>query len=245
MADDIEKSASAPKSGIEADTELPKVESPPLSPVGDVSAAPAPSAPESAEKITPKPTPWRLRMKARHRHQAVLAASVATAAAIGAVIGALAMSRLNTPPIDTTARRERQALEQSIGKLNKEIAALKANVDTDATSARTQIAKITERLNHEPEPQTTGSISTPAAVPTPAPRPNLRSSIVRDWSIYDARGGFVSVQQGHGDIYQVVLGAPLPGLGPVEQIKRENGRWIVVTPKGTIVSMRDRRYFEP
>jgi hypothetical protein len=41
-----------------------------------------------------------------------------------------------------------------------------------------------------------------------------------------------------------VLGAPLPGIGPVEQIKRQDGRWVVVTPKGIIVSMRDRRYFE-
>jgi len=50
--------------------------------------------------------------------------------------------------------------------------------------------------------------------------------------------------QGHGDIYQVVPGAPLPGLGPVERVKRQDGRWVVVTPKGIIVSMRDRRYFE-
>ena len=70
-----------------------------------------------------------------------------------------------------------------------------------------------------------------------------RLSIVPDWTIRETRDGFVYVQ-GHGDIYQVVPGAPLPGLGPVEQIKRQDGRWLVVTPKGIIVSMRDRRYFE-
>jgi hypothetical protein len=37
----------------------------------------------------------------------------------------------------------------------------------------------------------------------------------------------------------------MPGLGPVETIKREEGRWIVVTPKGIIVSMRDRAHFQP
>jgi hypothetical protein len=37
----------------------------------------------------------------------------------------------------------------------------------------------------------------------------------------------------------------LPGLGPVEQIKRQDGRWMVMTPKGMIVSQRDRRYFDP
>ena len=67
--------------------------------------------------------------------------------------------------------------------------------------------------------------------------------MVRDWSIRDVRDGYVYVQ-GHGDIYQVVLGAPLPGLGPVQQVKRQDGRWVVTTPKGLIVSQRDRRFFE-
>ena len=62
-------------------------------------------------------------------------------------------------------------------------------------------------------------------------------SILRDWRISHARNGSVYVQ-GHGEIYRVVPGTPLPGLGAVEQIKRENGRWVVVTPKGIIASMR-------
>ncbi|MFZ2090108.1 MAG: hypothetical protein WAU99_00095, partial [Pseudolabrys sp.] len=96
----------------------------------------------------------------------------------------------------------------------------------------------------------TGSVAPPQTVP-PAPRPAPvaalsqppRPPIVADWSIREARDGYIYVQ-GHGDVYQVVPGAPLPGLGPVEQIKRQDGRWLVVTPKGIIVSMRDRRYFE-
>jgi len=50
--------------------------------------------------------------------------------------------------------------------------------------------------------------------------------------------------ESNGDIYQIVPGAPLPGLGPVGAIRRLDGRWVVTTPKGIIVSMRDRRYFE-
>jgi hypothetical protein len=50
--------------------------------------------------------------------------------------------------------------------------------------------------------------------------------------------------ENHGELYQVVLGAPLPGLGPVQSVKRQDGRWVVLTPKGIIVSMRDRRYFD-
>jgi hypothetical protein len=71
----------------------------------------------------------------------------------------------------------------------------------------------------------------------------LRPPLVKDWVIRDARNGFIFVQ-GHGDIYQVVPGAPLPGLGPVESIHREEGRWVVVTPRGVIVSLRDRPFFE-
>jgi len=105
----------------------------------------------------------------------------------------------------------------------------------------------------------TGSVSPPQTVqpapqaspPLPAPRPETaaaeppppRLTVLPDWSIRETRDGFVYVQ-GYGDVYQVVPGAPLPGLGPVEQIKRQDGRWLVVTPKGIIVSMRDRRYFE-
>ena len=66
-----------------------------------------------------------------------------------------------------------------------------------------------------------------------APRSSLR-----DWWISHARNGYVHVQ-GHSNVYRVVRGTPLPGLVAVEQIKRQNGRWVVVTPKGIIASTRD------
>ena len=47
-----------------------------------------------------------------------------------------------------------------------------------------------------------------------------RQTIVRNWSIRGASNGYVYVQGQFGDIYQIVPGAPLPGLGPVESIRR-------------------------
>ena len=93
-----------------------------------------------------------------------------------------------------------------------------------------------------------------AATPLPAPRPSQRVAaietpptgrlaVVSDWSIHDVRGGYVYVE-GHGDIYQVVLGAPLPGLGPVQSIRRVEGRWVVTTPRGIIVTSHERRFFD-
>jgi hypothetical protein len=83
-------------------------------------------------------------------------------------------------------------------------------------------------------PRTVAALQAPRTVAAlQAPR-----SILRDWRISHARNGYVYVQ-GHGEVYRVVPGTPLPGLGAVEQIKRENGRWVVMTPKGIIASMRN------
>ncbi len=82
-----------------------------------------------------------------------------------------------------------------------------------------------------------------SAAPALGAETQLPARVLMNWSIRGSRNGYVYVQ-GHGDIYEAAPGAPLPGLGPVEQIKRQDGRWVVVTPKGIIVSRRDRWYFE-
>jgi hypothetical protein len=208
-----------------------------------------------APALTSRP---RLVLRPRHRRHALLAASVLIAAAFGAVVGAAATGAFSKPAaVNVAGVEENKAIQQSVAHLSKELTSLKANLEAANKSAHSQIAKISERLNRG-SAEITGSITPPQTVPTsaapiPTPRPASASgtdtqplakvTIVADWSIRDVRGGYVYVQ-GHGDIYEVVPGAPLPGLGPVEQIKRQDGHWVVVTPKGIIVSMRDRRYFE-
>lgn len=242
--------------------DLPSVESPSISPVElgqatdtvvETTASEATKA--SASATGPENTKRRrFAIRPRHKRQALLAASVAIAAAIGAITGALTSGGFaKAPPVDVAAVEENKAMQQSVARLTKEITSLKTSLDAANRSASNQIAKISERLNRE-SANVTGSVSpqthTAPPAPLPAARPELaasamqpRPSIVPDWTIRETRDGLVYVQ-GHGDIYQVVPGAPLPGLGPVEQIKRQDGRWVVVTPKGIIVSMRDRRYFE-
>ena len=257
--------------------ELPAVESPSISPADMIgttsSTAEAPliettEALNAANETTAMgttdsasigqlaaPRRPRLILRPRHKRYAVLAASIAIAAALGAVVGTAASGGFSKPPaIDVAAVEENKAMQQSVARLTKEITTLKTSLEATNKSASSQIAKISERLNREsanitasiPTPQQ----ATPASAPLPSPRPEAasvdsapRMAILTDWSIRETRDGYVYVQ-GHGDIYQVVRGAPLPGLGPVEQIKRQDGRWLVVTPKGIIVSMRDRRYFE-
>jgi hypothetical protein len=265
MADDNSEKT---ESKADINSGLPRVDSPPLSPAGgEPSVTPEPKIePKIETKIEPlvspanggeaKPLPvaarFSLKLRPRHKRYAVLAASVTVAACIGAIAGTLATAP-GAPPPDTaalqSALQERQALTQSIDKLNKDIAALKLDIETGTKSSRSQIAKIndriSERLDRPSEPQTTGSIAAPpVAVPTPQPRPEMRPVVLQDWRIFDVRNGRVAVE-GHGDVYEIGIGAPLPGLGPVQQIKRDGGRWVVTTSKGIIVSQRDRRSFAP
>jgi hypothetical protein len=256
--------------------DLPAVESPSISPaeiVGatssavDTTAGPSETGTAAAEmkgsaamSDVAAPKQSRFILRPRHKRYAVLAASVVVAGAIGAIVGAAAVSGSSKPPaIDVATVEENKAMQQSVARLTKEIASLKSSLETANKSASTQIAKITERLNRE-NAGVTGSVAPAqsaqpapqAAAPLPAKRPetgpaepqqSARPTVLTDWSIRETRDGYIYVQ-GHGDVYQVVPGAPLPGLGPVEQIKRQDGRWLIVTPKGIIVSMRDRRYFE-
>jgi hypothetical protein len=187
----------------------------------------------------------------------LLAASVVVAASVGAVVGAMISAGFSKPaPVNTAGLEESKAAQQSIAHLSKEVANLKASLEAANKSAQSQFAKISDRIARERD-DITGSLTRPQTVPPsqhgaaplppsrPAPVTEAphRPAIITGWTIRETRDGFVYVQ-GRGDIYQVVPGAPLPGLGPVEQIKRQDGRWVVVTPKGIIVSMRDRRYFE-
>jgi gas vesicle protein len=110
--------------------------------------------------------------------------------------------------------------------------------------------------------EVTGSISAPQTVapqpqavqatPLPQPRPQQiaavesqpRPLVVSDWHVRGTARGALLVE-GHGDVYEVVPGAQLPGLGRVESIRRVDGRWIVQTPRGLIVSAaRARPYFD-
>ena len=268
-------------------TELPKsalplVESPSISPaietpevLADVIVPPIAlkAEPKIEPKIEPATEPVATAtlfvLRPRHKRYALLAATVAFAAALGATVGALATggSSVLAKP-DTAALQENKAMQQSLARLGKEVTTLKANLEAANKAAHSQMAKISEKLEHA-SADITGSISAPqtaapllaplpaplpasvtAPLPTPRPRiasieslPPGRLPVVANWTIHDLRGGYVFVEN-HGEIYQVVLGAPLPGLGPVESVRRQDGRWVVTTPRGLIVSMRDRRYFE-
>ena len=146
--------------------------------------------------------------------------------------------------------KEVTTLKANLEEANKATRAQVAKVETKLdTKIDTKIARLDERLKKEAD-EVTGSISAPQTVAAATPqaarcrcRRRVRRSalplskamrsgrlpIVPGWSIHDARGGYLYVES-RGDIYQIVPGASLPGLGPVESIKRLEGRWVVKTP---------------
>jgi hypothetical protein len=78
----------------------------------------------------------------------------------------------------------------------------------------------------------TGSISAPAA----APKVEVgRLPTVEGWQLRDVANGGALVE-GRQGIFEVYAGDPLPGLGRVDAIRRQDGRWVVVTSKGLIVA---------
>ncbi|MCK9914153.1 hypothetical protein MXD81_33870 [Microbacteriaceae bacterium K1510] len=276
MADESEKSAAddaSAKSGKQDQAKgLPSVESPSISPaeperIPDIEPAMSvvpftARAFDESHEASP-----RRGFRLRHKLYGALAASMLIAGAVGAIAGVAASGSFNKaepPKVDTAALKEREAMQQSIAKLNKEIGTLKSSLEAANKSANTQLAKMSEKLNEKiarEAAEVTGSIGAPqttapaaptsvqAATPLPMPRPTRvaaveppRLSIVPNWSVRGNRNGYVYVQNQH-DIYQVVPGAMLPGLGPVEQIKRQDGGWVVVTPRGVIVA-RERSFFE-
>ena len=78
----------------------------------------------------------------------------------------------------------------------------------------------------------TGSIPLPVA----APKVELgRLPTVEGWLLRDVANGGALVE-GRQGIFEVYAGDPLPGLGRVDAIRRQDGRWVVVTTKGLIVA---------
>lgn len=247
--------------------ELPSVESPPLSPagasseepVGNDAAASVEAAADSGATVAPEYAAIvsaasaqrsRLSLSPRHLRRITLVAWVVLVAGFGALFGAVVSNNLGGHrDADVASLEQRKAMQQSIDQLAVEVGDLKAKLLAATAATHRQVAKTSTRADREVASDVTGSIPTArsASVPIPRPAPHIaaaagRPAIVPTWRIVRTRGGLVDVE-GRDGIYEVVPGAVLPGLGRVASVERRDGRWVVVTPKGLIVSAHDRPYF--
>ena len=88
-----------------------------------------------------------------------------------------------------------------------------------------------------PAPGPTLAAAAPDATGSIATKQQDKPPVVAGWYLRDVFDGRALVESRYG-LYEIGPGAPLPGVGRVETIKRQDGRWVVVTPKGLIVSER-------
>ena len=161
---------------------------------------------------------------------------------------------------------DNSALEASIARIDADIAALKASLDRTAKAEVGQLNKTSERLDKlekaQAEPmaklaklsesvdklrasqqtaarEATGS--TPSTTPTQtaaaaSSKPEVaRLPTVEGWRLRDVGNGSALIE-GRSGLYEVFAGAPVPGLGRIDAIRRQDGRWVVVTSKGLIVA---------
>jgi hypothetical protein len=198
----------------------------------------------------------------------LLAASLVVAAAVGAmggVLGATSVARLASDPTPAAAPDSTVALQSALTQLKSEVAALKAGVDATSRSSTAQYNRLVDRFDRAERAQAaapkadaltkdataataakdvTGSVTpaNPAASPAPvAPLPQVATApgaIVPGWSVRDVYRGVAMLQSHLGGMVEVAPGDVLPSLGRIEAIRRQDGRWVVVTSRGMIVSMR-------
>jgi hypothetical protein len=221
------------------------------------------------------------------RRAAAMVAVVALAAVAGAVGGAAATVGLGHVTGVETKAPDNRALEDSIARIDTEIAALRNSLEQASKHAASQFSKSGDRLDRiekaqvepaaklaklteavdklrtaavvtppsaptpasaavaaapvapGPPKETTATIQTanaaPGPVPVPAPKPEVaRLPTVEGWVLRDVSNG-VALIEGRQGIFEVYAGDPIPGLGRIDAIRKQDGRWVVVTSRGLIV----------
>jgi hypothetical protein len=167
-------------------------------------------------------------------------------AALGRIDRELANLKLS---IDGSAKQANSQIAKIADRMDR---AEKSQADTGAKLART--TESLDRLDHRlaanaaagAAGEITGSIPSgtlaqgpgdrQAALADPrragAPAP---TAVLDGWVLRDVFNGAAMIQSPRNGILEVFPGDTLPGLGRIEGVKRQDGRWVVVTSRGLIV----------
>jgi hypothetical protein len=104
------------------------------------------------------------------------------------------------------------------------------------------IDRVERRVAAAPGGDVTGTVGEPHQALAPGPNaaaPEVKhlppATVIDGWVVRDVYNGSAMIQSRAG-IIQVIPGDNLPGLGRIEQVRRQEGRWVVVTSRGLIVS---------
>ncbi len=191
----------------------------------------------------------------------LLAATLALAAALGGMIGAMVaygLARPGSAPAAAAGRsdlEELQALKENVVQARVELAALKVSIELANRSANAQFTRIGERVDriertqNEPTAKLNKAIETLERLSrdaTTAQAKEVTGSValapgklgtVGGWVLRDVHRGTALIE-GRMGVIEVDQGDIVPGLGRVDAIRKQDGRWVVVTSKGIIVPPR-------
>ncbi len=232
-----------------------------LEAVDTAAAGEGQSAEETASDEDAAPSHgWR-----RLPHYAPLAAGIALAVMAGAIAGVaatVALTRDPAPPANLVTAEATKSLQSSVAQLGSELATLKAGVTSAQKNASTQLGKIADRLDRAEKAQAepTGKLAKiqesidrlehhqqVAAVAPPVAgdlsdvtgsiksKEESKPQVVEGWKLRDFFDGHAIIEGKNGTLFRVGQGSVLPGLGKVE-IKRDNGKVVVVTGSGIIAA---------
>jgi hypothetical protein len=219
--------------------------------------------PLAAEETAPEP-PAESAPHPRVNRFTMLAACLALAAAFGGMLGALAAFALARPqpmPVIAAGKlgsEEIQALKENVVQARVELAALKVSIDAGNRTATTQFTKIAERIERmernaaEPAAKLSKAVETLERLSRAegaASLKDLTGSIalsqpiaakpggLEGWVLRDVHHGTAFIE-GRAGVIEVEQGDLVPGLGHIDAIRKQDGRWVVVTSKGTITAPR-------
>lgn len=238
---------------VEAPQLAPQIDE--LTPAAGGGAAPADDA--ASEPAEESAAPYVSRFS-------VLAAALALAAALGGMVGALAAYGLARPAAlpavaaGQTALEDIQALKENVVQARVELAALKLSIDSANRNTVAQLSRISERIDRversqaEPAAKLTKAVDTlerlsrgeasskdvTGSLASPASGSNQsKPAVVEGWVVRDVYRGTALIE-GRMGVIEVDQGDVVPGLGRVDAIRKQDGRWVVVTPKGLIMPAR-------
>jgi hypothetical protein len=183
---------------------------------------------------------------------------------VGAALGSAATAGLlgmSGAPAATTS--DPMTFTAALERIDREITNLKTSIEGSSKQSNAQVAKITDRLDRADKTQSdtaakvartsesldridhrlsgaaepTGTVPSASLAPGPARPPAVYGAPILDgWVLRDLFNGGALIQSPRNGVLEVIPGDNVPGLGRIDAIRRQDGRWVVVTSRGLIVS---------
>jgi hypothetical protein len=206
-------------------------------------------------------------VRPRKRRLVALVAAAAVAA-VASAIGTLLTIPGLTGGFGHEAVSDR-GLEESVARIDADVQALKASLESSSRLSLAQLSKTGEilaklekaqadpasklgrlsealELLREAPPQIATAPAAAARMATKestgsiTPQGSAASRVgrlpaVEGWLLRKISGGVALIEDRDGMYYEVHPGDPVPGLGRVDAIRRQDGRWVVVTSSGLII----------